>query len=288
MEALAQPLAYSPCRERPDTGGGKLDCKRKLIDGLADVAYVFVQLEAGTYGRCSLDEERDSVRARHRRHLVDAFRPKTETLTAGRDDDKGRTAVQEVPYQFGNPRDEMFAVVDDDECALPDEGPNDRIRDRDPWLFAHPERLGERGFEARRVAQRRQRDPEDARRKSIGDLGRTLEHESRLSASSGTSEGDEPGRFMREKLDNLLEFALASEERRRGNREVRLVEALKRRELGAAELKNALTCAQVLESVSPRSTSSMSTSGAVVAETSTCPPWPASAMRAARCTSWPT
>ena len=45
---------------------------------------------------------------------------------------------------------------------------------------------------------------------------------------------------------------------------------------------------EVLQPCSPRSVSSSSTSSRVAAETSTCPPWPAAAIRAPRCTSAPT
>jgi len=89
--------------------------------------------------------------------------------------------------------------------------------------------------------------------------------------------------------DDLSELALPAEERRRGHGQVGAVERLEGRKLALAELVHALGGGEVLERCSPRSLRpSLPVKAAVEAETSTCPPWPAAAMRAARCSSIPT
>ena len=66
---------------------------------------------------------------------------------------------------------------------------------------------------------------------------------------AGARQREEPRVVAREQLSHVRELVLATEERRRGDGEVRPVERLQGRELVAAELENPLWRAQVLEPV---------------------------------------
>ena len=95
-----------------------------------------------------------------------------------------------------------------------------------------------------------------------------------------------------QELDDLRELDLTPDHRRRGHGQVRPVEALERRKVSLAELVDTLGRRKILEAVlaevEQRQPVARSASAAVAAETSTWPPWPEAAMRAARWTSAPT
>ena len=93
----------------------------------------------------------------------------------------------------------------------------------------------------------------------------------------------------RDSSSTSAQLSLPAQERRRGNRQVRPVQAPQRRKVAVTELEIRSGADRSFSRCSPRSRSpSVPTSAAVDAETSTWPPWPAAAIRAARWTSTPT
>ena len=198
-----------------------------------------------------------------------------------------RAAAHELADELGNSCDEMLAVVDDDQRPLGAERGDDRRCDLDSRPVANLQRLSKRRRDRGLVSQRRQRDPVHAIGESLRRLGGGLERESRLPRSPGSGERDEPRILAVEELDDLPELAFATEEGGRRNRKVRPIEALQGEELSSPSWKTRSGAPRSLNRCSPRSVSSHSTSEAVDADTSTWPPWPAAAMRAARWTSWP-
>ena len=118
-----------------------------------------------------------------------------------------------------------------------------------PGPLPHFERLRDRVQRERRVAQRGERDPPDAVGEVLGDLGRCLQRQPCLPRPAGAGEGQQPDVLTAQEADDLVEFALAAEKRRRRDGEVRLVERLQARELGVAQLEEALRRGEVLEPV---------------------------------------
>ena len=106
----------------------------------------------------------------------------------------------------------------------------------------------------------------------------------------GPGERQQPDVLAAQQADDLVQLALAAEERRRRDGKVRLVQRLQRREVAVAELEQALRRREVLEPVLAEVAHGRRRrrGRASPATASTCPPWPAAAIRAARWTSIPT
>ena len=90
-------------------------------------------------------------------------------------------------------------------------------------------------------------------------------------------------------LDDLRELARSPDEGRRGDWEIRAIETSEHREGAASQLENALRCGEVLEAMLAEVVE-LEIEGERQSrpETSTCPPLPAAAIRAARWMSDPT
>ena len=89
--------------------------------------------------------------------------------------------------------------------------------------------------------------------------------------------------------EHLRQLTLTAQKRGRGDRQVRPVQALQRRKLFWAELVDPLGVGEILQPVHAQvAQAPVGKRAAVEADTSTCPPWPQAAIRAARCTSTPT
>ena len=91
----------------------------------------------------------------------------------------------------------------------------------------------------------------------------------------------------RRRVCELVDLLLSTEKRRRGNRQVRLVQRLQRREVSVPSWKRRSGALRSFSRCRPRSRTSTPARSAVACDSSTCPPCPAAAIRAARCTSIP-
>jgi len=109
------------------------------------------------------------------------------------------------------------------------------------------DRRSDRPLDEGRVAERLQRDPEDAVGELLHGLGRELKRQAGLTAAPRPREGQQAMRA--DERAGLRELALAADEWRWLDRQIRLVERPQRREVAVAELVQALRPAQVLEAV---------------------------------------
>jgi hypothetical protein len=108
------------------------------------------------------------------------------------------------------------------------------------------ERARDRAFDEVCSSDARQRHEEDSALKIVDELGRNLQSEPRLAAPAGSCQGDRPYTVAQQRL-HLFELASSAHQGARGDRKVRRVEGLERRELPVAELIDALLRCQVLE-----------------------------------------
>ena len=113
------------------------------------------------------------------------------------------------------------------------------------------ERLGDGREHKRRIGERGKPNEPNAVGVLLDELGRGLQAQSCLAAAAGSGEGEQADVVTSEEFENVGELALASEERCRLHRKVRLIERLQRRELGITELIDALGRLEILQSVEP-------------------------------------
>ena len=111
------------------------------------------------------------------------------------------------------------------------------------------ERLRDGRQDELRVVERRERHPEDAVREAVGRGARRLQREACLADAARAGERQQARLARAQEVGERVELAGAAEERRRGDGQVGAVEALQRRELGAAELVDPLGRGEVLEAV---------------------------------------
>lgn len=111
------------------------------------------------------------------------------------------------------------------------------------------ERLGCALGHERRVAQRRERNPEHPVGTIIARGRCRLQREPRLPGPARPRKGEQAETLSRGELQHLGELALAAEKGRRRNGEVRAVERAERRERALAELVDPLGSGEVLEPV---------------------------------------
>ena len=109
------------------------------------------------------------------------------------------------------------------------------------------DRCSDRTLDEGRVAQRLERNPEDAVGELLDRFGRELEREARLAASARPRQRQQAVRAY--EPSSLFELALPADERRRLDRQVRPIERLQWREVLVAELVQALGRGQVLEAM---------------------------------------
>ena len=111
-----------------------------------------------------------------------------------------------------------------------------------------PQRLRDRLGHERRVAQRRQADPEDPRLEGGHELGGGLEREPRLARAAGTREGDQ-ARAVAKQSEQLIALARPADEGGGRSRQVRVRDRLQRREGLTAQLEERDRLVEVLEAV---------------------------------------
>ena len=105
-----------------------------------------------------------------------------------------------------------------------------------------------------------------------GEHARGMEGESRLPDPAGSRQRQVAKIIAREETDDFAQLSVSAHECRRRNRKVRLVERLKRWEVPAAELEDALVRGEVLEAVLAEVGQRGLDRLAVEADTSICPP----------------
>ena len=86
-------------------------------------------------------------------------------------------------------------------------------------------------------------------RVAVGELGRRLRRETRLSRAARPGQSEQADVLAREQPEHLAQLALAAQEGRRRDRQIRLVETLEWREVVVSELVDALGRRHVFQAV---------------------------------------
>jgi hypothetical protein len=103
------------------------------------------------------------------------------------------------------------------------------------------DRLARRLKHELRIAERSEGNPEDAARVTVGHVSDCLQGEPRLAATSGAGQREQADVCTRNQLVHLVELPLPAQEGRRGDWQVRPVQALERGEVAAADVKSAVS-----------------------------------------------
>ena len=176
-----------------------------------------------------VDEERLAVALGQRRDRPDGLGLELQSLATRDEQMEGRAAGDQVGHVVGAVRKKMLEVVEEQQPLLAgkrgDEGRGQRLA----GLLGDVESACDRGDNERRVAQRGERDPEDAVGVAVGRGGGGLEREPRLAGAAGPGEGEQPRVGLGEQCGDRRQFALTAEKRGRRDGEVRAVERLQRR-----------------------------------------------------------
>ena len=182
----------------------------------------------------------------------------------------------------------MLGIVEEEKHPLAGQHLGQDVLEWAVGLLDHVERPRGLPEHERRVAKRRKRDPPDAIGIGVSGEGGGLQCEPGLPCPTGPGEGEQTSSCRRKQLGDLGELALPAEEGRRGDGQIRPVQGFERRKAAVSELVNALRRREVFQPVLTEILQLELDERAVAAETSTCPPWPTAAIRAARWTSSPT
>lgn len=230
---IVQPGGDLPDRERGDPRGGVLDREREPVelptDGRHDRCGALGQGEVGTPLGGALGEQLDGrrrqdgaqpgvlVRRRERRHRPDGFTRHAEGSQAGGDDAEVRAGPQERLDEVGAGRDEVLAVVEEEQHApRPEMGdqagdgglvPRSRETER-----AEDQRGNERG-----LGQGSEIDEQDTLREISTHAMRELQRQPRLADPGRTGQGQEATR--RKESGQRRERVPASDEAGEGKRQ---------------------------------------------------------------------
>ena len=203
-----------------------------------------------------LDGDLRRVGDRQRRHAPRDLARQVERLTAGRQDAQGRAAPEERIDRRRRVIEQVFAVVDDEQCASISEPSDHGVEQLDLGGGLHPEDIGDRCQHRARLTERRELDVPDAIGVDVDEIGGDLQGEAGLPAAAGSGQREQSG-VLDQGMD-LGEIRLAADERSELCRQVvgHLVDAPERTEhvgeVRVAHLEDLLGSAQVLESVRPQ------------------------------------
>ena len=233
-EALIQLAANLRGGEHLCAHGGELHRERQTVEPADDRGDVIVRLERRHQLACACGEQRDRVVDPHRLDGILVLGVEVEPFAA-----RG----QHVSVEGGDDRSclgqELLEVVEQEQHPA-------AAQERTEVLL-RPDRRPDRRLHERRIRQRGQGDEPHAVGEVVDDVRRSLQGQARLPGSTGPSERDQPmGAY---ELRHLRQLALTTDQRHRLHGQVRLVQALQRRELTLAELEDPLRRGQVLEPV---------------------------------------
>ncbi len=166
-------------------------------------------------------------------HRIDGLAGNVQRLAGGRQHPQLRRRPQQRRRQLGTGRDQVLAVVDDQQHLAVLRVLHQRLDDRAPRLLLHAEHRRDRLRHEPRVRHRRELDEPDAVGVVVDDLGADLQRQSRLADAAGAGQRQQPRR--REESADLGELALAPDERGDLERQVvrRGLQRAQRREVPA-------------------------------------------------------
>ena len=185
VEALGEPFEDLRRGEDLRTRGGQLDREGHLVEGPTELADRLVGLRDAGAGR----EELDRVRLGERPHRVLDLAADAEALPARRQHAQVRARLDEVGER--RPRlDHLLEVVEDEEHLA--------LADVVGEVVLGPERLRDLVGDERRVAERRELDPERAGLVIADQLGGGLDRQAGLAGAAGARERDEASAVVSE------------------------------------------------------------------------------------------
>ena len=183
--------------------------------------------------------------------------------------------------EVGRSREQMLEVVHQQEQLFPAQVAEEVVTGRQGPSDLREHELG--------IGKTGEGNPEHSVRERADQLRRRLESEAGLARSPGARDRHQP-RPLDEQSNELLQLLLPAQERGPSQWKIRRIERPKRRELVVSELVEAFGRGQILQAMHSQITQigAPSSRSCVVCEITTCPPWAAAAIRAARWTSIPT
>ena len=239
-QALLEPLEDLPGRECLHARGGQLEREGQLVEAATDLRDGLVGPEVGLDRPCSGQEEADALLVDEGRHRVLLLAPDVQRPPARHEHVEVGTGGEQAG-DVGGRRDDLLEVVEEQEHRS--------IGDVVGETVLGPERLARRLEHQLRVTQRGKRYPPHPALERVRSAAGRLECQARLARPARPGKGDETNVLAAEERADLGELQLTAQERRGRDRQVRLVEALQRREVGVSELVDAFGRGEVLEAV---------------------------------------
>ena len=235
LQAREQRLRREQLRPR----GGELQRERQTVEPPADRIHRRVRLERAADRAGSFDEERHRLVRRERVERILALAREAQRRAA-RDEDAELARRGEQRGESLGGGEQVLEVVEREQQPLAAQ-----VLDQ---VLARADGLRDLRQHELRVGYACQRHPVDGVELLPDELGRDLEREPRLPGAAGARDRDEALPVL-EHPDELVQLALAAEQRARRDRQVRRVERAQRRELALAELVELLRAPEVLEAV---------------------------------------
>ncbi len=258
IEAVREAIEDLRRRERLRAGSRELDGERQVVEPRTELSDLLARSELRAHA-----EELDGLGLGERRHLVLDLTAHAQAL-ATRDEQGKVGAALDERRELRRRLDHLLQVVEQQQ-QLP-------LADVLGEPVRGAERLRDRLGDERRIAERGQADPEDARLVLGHERRRRLDREPCLARAAGAGQRDE-ARSVLEPREHLEQLVVSAHERARRSSAgscSRSSSAAGRSRFRAERSDTA--SGMSLSRCSPRSVSSISTSSAVAFESTTCPP----------------
>ena len=221
-QAPLEPVADLRRREGLHACRRKLERERQVVQAPADLRDRTVGLEVRLDRLCPREEEVDALLGGERGHRVLLLTCDMKGLAAGHEQVEPRAGAEQtgdVGRRFG----QVLEVVEEQQHRV--------VPDVLAQLSPRSDRLPRRLQHELRVAQRSERNPEDARGVAVGRLRDCLQREPRLAGAAGPGQREQADVGSRDELLHLVQLPLAAEEGRGGHGQVRALERAQRREV---------------------------------------------------------
>ncbi len=178
-------------------------------------------------------ERPERIGNRQRRHGERHFPTQVERLAARREDLRLGPGMEERVRELRACLQQVLAIVENDQHLPVPYEPRQRFADGTSGLLLHPHYGCDGLRHESRIGERCELDQPHAVREIVHQPPSDLQRQPRLADAADTGERHQP--VLREQLRNVLDLALAADERRQGLGQVvrRCGERAQRREIGA-------------------------------------------------------
>ena len=230
-QPLLEPFEQDRRRERLHARSRQLDRERQAVEPPADLDDLAVRGEVGADGGGTLHEEIDRFPLPQR---VDGDLPLAVDVQrlAARDEHRQMRTGADRLGDAGGRVEQMLEVVQHEQQPL--------VAHRCRQRVLRAERLSGGGLDECGIGERGERHPPDPAVVVVRGRGGGLQREPRLAAPTRAGQRHQPDVGSPQQCGDLVDLPLAAEERRRRNRQVRLVQRLQRREVVRPELEEPL------------------------------------------------